>query len=178
MFGAMFAWLTDVSAFHSQPWWLPRLHPGFSTSSKFLFLGSKWLTGWHQGLNSNLGFKMSLQKLMADATETTDVCFYSLWSSFDVKGYTEKTSVTRSESPETICFHVYRLYLPLGLYVEDWLFKGVTSPNFNSFKFSSCNESNVIACICLLLFRQSCHVIVDTDKRQRLYLLEVAAWMP
>lgn len=54
MFGAMFAWLTDVSAFHSQPWWLPPLHPGSSTSPRFVFLGSKWLTGRHQGLNSNL----------------------------------------------------------------------------------------------------------------------------
>lgn len=38
---------------------------------------------------------------MADASETTDMSFYSLWSRFDVKGYTEKTSVTRSESPKT-----------------------------------------------------------------------------
>lgn len=65
---------------------------------------------------------------MADATETTDMFFCSLWSSFDVKGYTEKTSETKSESPKTICFHIDRVYLPLGLYVEDWLIKGVISP--------------------------------------------------
>lgn len=30
----VFGWLTDVSASHSQPWWLPQLHPGFSTWPK------------------------------------------------------------------------------------------------------------------------------------------------
>lgn len=41
---------------------------------------------------------------MADATETADMFFYSLWSGFDVMWYAEKTSVTRSESAKTICF--------------------------------------------------------------------------
>lgn len=58
---------------------------------------------------------------------------------------------------ESICHWDYMLKIDF--------FKGVKFPNFNPFKFSRC----------VLLFRQSCHVIVDTDKRQRLYLLEVAA---
>lgn len=67
--------------------------------------------------------------------------------------------------------------MTLVLCVKDRLFKRCQiPPTFkNPFKFSFCIDTPVIVCICVLLFRQSCYIIVDIDKRQRLYLLEVAA---
>lgn len=122
MFGAMFTWLTDVSAFHSQPWWLPQLHPVSSTSPKFAFLDSKMT----DRLASRIKLKSSASKhpfrnlwLMP---QTPNMFFYSLLSSFDMMGDTEKTSVTRSESPKTICFHIYKVYSALGLYLGDFTF--------------------------------------------------------
>lgn len=76
------------------------------------------------------------------------------------------TSVAGSKkSPKTICFHGQHID-----YICHW--DCLLTIDFNPFKFPSCIDS---ACIFVLVFRQSSHVIVDTDKRQRLYLLEVAA---
>lgn len=124
MFGAVFAWPADVLAFPSRLWWFT-LSPGSFMLSIFALACVK---------HSNPGFKTSLQKPTAVATGMA-LFYCSLWSSFDMKGDAEKTSVTKAESPKTICFHINRIYIyiytymTLGLYVKDWLFKKCQIPH-------------------------------------------------
>lgn len=64
--------------------------------------------------------------------------------------------------------------MPLGLYRVFKIKDFSKDVNSNPVKFSFCVETTVKACICVLLL-DSCHVIVVSDKRQRLYMLEFAA---
>lgn len=121
------------SSLHSQPWWLPQLHPGSSHSPKidtFSLQNDRRTRYWGK----------------------TQICLQrhrnSLWVSvfFNVTGSTEKTSVTRSGSLAAVCYHMYKIDLPLGLKYWRLTFERCQIPpppippsasNFNPFKFSS-----------------------------------------
>lgn len=75
------------------------LSPPSIASSKGFLYSSRFALACIE--HSNIGFKMSLQKPMTEAKGMAVFC-YSLWSTFNIKIYTEKTSVTRAGSSKNI----------------------------------------------------------------------------